>query len=217
MSLTGKPKPRRLVRAHRPLQLLMGNLTLSLMDRRSASLRRLLPALLLLLAGFAFAGEKFQQPAPVALDHDGDKWARKTLKKLTLEQKVGQIMMLPAPAEFLNLASPEYLRLRDLLQRYHLGGFTLTVRWEGPLIYRNMPYEAAHWTNALQELSEVPLIFAADFERGLSMRLQAATTFPHAMAFGAAGNPQYAEAFGRITALESRAIGVHWNFFPWPT
>src|SRR3989441_10325520 len=46
------------------------------------------------------------------------------------------------------------------------------------------------------------------------MRLQGATTFPHAMAFGAAGKLDYAEAFGRITAQEARAIGVHWNFFP---
>ena len=34
------------------------------------------------------------------------------------------------------------------------------------------------------------------------------------MAFGAAGKAEYAEAFGRITAQESRAVGVHWNFFP---
>jgi beta-N-acetylhexosaminidase len=46
------------------------------------------------------------------------------------------------------------------------------------------------------------------------MRLHGATDFPHAMAFGAAGKPEYAEAFGRITAQEARAIGVHWNFFP---
>ena len=46
------------------------------------------------------------------------------------------------------------------------------------------------------------------------MRLHGATVFPHAMAFGAAGKPEYAEDFGRITALEARAIGVHWNFFP---
>src|SRR5438045_7181667 len=32
------------------------------------------------------------------------------------------------------------------------------------------------------------------------------------MAFGAAGRPENAEAFGRVTALESRAMGVHWNF-----
>jgi beta-N-acetylhexosaminidase len=34
------------------------------------------------------------------------------------------------------------------------------------------------------------------------------------MAFGAAGKLDYAESFGRITAQEARAIGVHWNFFP---
>jgi beta-N-acetylhexosaminidase len=34
------------------------------------------------------------------------------------------------------------------------------------------------------------------------------------MAFGADGNLQDAESFGRITAEESRAIGIHWNFFP---
>src|SRR5438046_10751961 len=34
------------------------------------------------------------------------------------------------------------------------------------------------------------------------------------MAFGAAGKPAYAEAFAKVVARESRAIGVHWNFFP---
>src|SRR5437588_5025809 len=46
------------------------------------------------------------------------------------------------------------------------------------------------------------------------MRLNGTTVFPHAMAFGATRNPESAEAFGRISALEARAIGVHWNFFP---
>lgn len=46
------------------------------------------------------------------------------------------------------------------------------------------------------------------------MRLRGATPFPHAMAFGAAGKEDYAKAFGRITAEEARAVGVHWNFFP---
>ena len=46
------------------------------------------------------------------------------------------------------------------------------------------------------------------------MRLYGTTIFPHPMAFGAAGKPEYAENFGRVTAQEARAIGVHWNFFP---
>jgi beta-N-acetylhexosaminidase len=34
------------------------------------------------------------------------------------------------------------------------------------------------------------------------------------MAFGGDGKLEDAEAFGRITAEEARAIGIHWNFFP---
>src|ERR1019366_8647853 len=61
---------------------------------------------------------------------------------------------------------------------------------------------------------KLPLLVAADFERGISMRLHGGTEFPDAMAFGATGKAEYAEDFARVTALESRAIGVHWNFFP---
>ena len=46
------------------------------------------------------------------------------------------------------------------------------------------------------------------------MRLNGVTGFPHAMAFGAAGNLDYARQSGRITAMEARAIGVQWNWFP---
>lgn len=172
--------------------------------------------LLLLLAVPALAKDKdrFQQARPVQLDRNGDKWAEKALKKMSLEQKVGQMIMPLKQADFMNVNSPDFLKLRDLVQKYHLGGITLTVKAEGPFLYKNYPYEAAAWTNALQQAAEFPLIFTADFERGLSMRLYGGTVFPHAMAFGAARSVADAEAFGRITALESRAIGVHWNFFP---
>ena len=76
------------------------------------------------------------------------------------------------------------------------------------------PYEAAELLNRLQKESKLPLLFAADFERGVATRLIGTTNFPHAMAFGADGKLEDAEAFGRITAQEARAIGVHWNFFP---
>jgi beta-N-acetylhexosaminidase len=98
--------------------------------------------------------------------------------------------------------------------KYHVGSFAMTVRWEPPFLYRSQPYEAAVLLNRLQQDSKLPLLFAADFERGVTMRLQGATSFPHAMAFGAAGKTDYAASFGRIIAQESRAVGIHWNFFP---
>src|SRR6266852_2364278 len=169
---------------------------------------------LLALSMPAFAKEKFQHAGPIHLDRDGEKWAEKTLRKLSLEEKVGQLFMVWVRAEFLNVNSPEYLQLRDTMRQYHVGSFAMTVRWEPPFLYRNEPYEAAELLNRLQQESKLPLLIAADFERGVTMRLHGATTFPHAMSFGATGKADYAEAFDRITAQESHAVGVHWNFFP---
>ena len=90
----------------------------------------------------AFAKDKFSQPRPIQLDRDGEKWAQKTLHNLSLEEKVGQLFMIWVRAEFLNVNSPEYLQLRDSINKYHVGSFAMTVRAEGPFLYRNQPYEA---------------------------------------------------------------------------
>ncbi len=170
--------------------------------------------LVLLLMSASFAKDKFQKPGPIQLDHDGEKWAEKTLHKMSTEEKVGQLFMVWARAQFLNNDSEIFAQLRDTMNKYHVGGFTMTVPVDGPFLIKSEPYEAAMLLNHLQEESKLPLLFAADFERGLSIRLNGPTIFPSAMAFGAAGKFDYAENFGRITAHEARAIGIHWNFFP---
>jgi beta-N-acetylhexosaminidase len=177
--------------------------------------RTLVPLLLALaLIGTASAKDKYQRPGPVHLTRDGEKWAEKTLHKLTLEEKVGQVFMIWCRASFLNVENPEYLQWREEMQKYHVGSFAMTVHVDGPYLLRSEPYEAAELLNRLQSESKLPLLFAADFERGVSMRLLGTTVFPHAMAFGGDGKVEDAETFGSITALESRAIGIHWNFFP---
>jgi beta-N-acetylhexosaminidase len=169
-------------------------------------------SLILALALAAFAKEK--RPQPLTHSERGDKWAEKTLHKLTLQEKIGQVFMVWCRAGFLNVESPEYLQLRDTMKKYHIGSFAMTVHVDGPFLLRTGPYEAAELLNRLQHDSKLPLLFAADFERGVSMRLTGTTNFPHAMAFGADGSLADAENFGRITGEEARAIGVHWNFFP---
>jgi beta-N-acetylhexosaminidase len=151
---------------------------------------------------------------PVHLDRKGERWAAATLHRMTLEEKVGQMIVVWARVQFLNPESPEYLELRDEMKKYHVGGFGVTDVVEGPQLIMSEPLEAAALTNRLQKDSEYPLLIAADFERGLSMRLVGATAFPAAMAFGAAGDKNLARQFGRISAIESRAIGVQWNWFP---
>jgi beta-N-acetylhexosaminidase len=177
-------------------------------------LRRTFLLLTIFLLTFpAFPKTKYQ-PLPVRLDRDGEKWAQKTLKKMPVEEKVGQLFMVWTRAQFLNVNSPEYAQLRDTMNKYHVGSFAMSVRYEAPFLYKTEPYEAAQLLNNLQHDSKLPLLIAADFELGLSNRLNGATAFPNAMALGATGHLDYAESFGRITGQEARAIGVHWNFFP---
>jgi beta-N-acetylhexosaminidase len=133
---------------------------------------------------------------------------------MTLEEKIGQMIVVWAKVKFLNPENPEYIELRDEIAKYHVGGFGVTDAVEGSQLFMSEPLEAAALTNRLQKDSKYPLIFAADFERGLSMRLEGATAFPAAMAFGATDDKNLARQFGRISAQESRAIGVEWNWFP---
>src|ERR1700728_602845 len=176
---------------------------------------RIFVAVLLALTLTLPALAKDKHPRRPPLDAArGDKWASKTLHKLTVEEKIGQLFMIWCRASFLNVESPEYLAWLEAMRKYHVGSFTMSVHVDGPFLLRTEPYEVAELLNRLQRESKLPLLVAADFERGLSMRMLGATNFPHAMAFGADGNIEDAETFGLITGQEARAIGVHWNFFP---
>ena len=190
--------------------------------------RRLLPIALLLAAALCSAQDfpkdfpknndkskdRFLRPGPIHLDKAGRKWADKTLRKMSREEKVGQLFAIWVKAQFLNDADPIFVQLRDNIGKYHIGSLVMSVPVDGPVLLKGQPYDAAELLNRLQRSSKLPLLVAADFERGVSMRVNGASVFPHAMAFGATGKPENAEAFGRISAMEARAIGVHWNFFP---
>jgi beta-N-acetylhexosaminidase len=150
-------------------------------------------------------------PAPVVTQN----WAENTLSTLSVEEKVGQLFMIRMRVEFLGKESPEYIRLRDSIRKYHVGSLAMSVPSTGHFLYGNDRDQTVRLLNQLQSESKLPLLVAGDFERGvLPPRLFGTTVFPHAMAFGATGNLTYAEEFGRITAQESRALGVHWNLFP---
>src|SRR5579863_2064393 len=175
--------------------------------------------LFLLALTVALPASAVDKPAAkrtAAIHHtrEGERWAERTLRRLTVEEKVGQVFMIWCRASFLNVENPEYLQWREAMKKYHIGSFAMTVHVDGPFLLRSEPYEAAELLNRLQHDSKLPLLFAADFERGVSTRLLGTTVFPHAMAFGGDGKLEDAETFGRITGEESRAVGIHWNFFP---
>src|ERR1035437_7872086 len=136
------------------------------------NLRRLGTRPLLALVLLSAIGTSAAAPASVHLDRSGEKWAASTLRKMTLEEKIGQMIMVWAHVQFLNVDSPEYLLMQEEMRTYHVGGFGVTIAGEGGMLVKSQPLEAAQLTNELQKDSKYPLFFAADFERGLPLALQ---------------------------------------------
>ena len=141
-------------------------------------------------------------------------WVESTLRKMTVRDKLGQMLMPYYFGVFESTESPAYKDLLHQVEDNHVGGFILgTIR--GPLgIERSQVYPTVVITNALQAHSKVPLLIGADFESGTGMRLDEGTNFPSAMAIGATDDPQLAYKAGKDTALEARAAGIHWIFAP---
>src|SRR5271163_690950 len=141
-------------------------------------------------------------------------WVESTLKKMTLREKLGQMLMPYYFGVFTSAVSADYKNLVHEVEDNHVGGFIVgTTR--GPLgIERSQVYPTAELTNELQRRAKVPLLIGADFESGTGMRLDEGTSFPSAMAVGATGDPKLAYQIGKVIALESRAAGVHWIFAP---
>jgi beta-N-acetylhexosaminidase len=141
-------------------------------------------------------------------------WVESTLKKMTLREKLGQMLLPYYFGVFTSAESSDYKNLVHEVEENHVGGFIVgTTR--GPLgIERSQVYPTAELTNELQRRAKVPLLIGADFESGTGMRLDEGTSFPSAMAVGATNDPKLAYTIGKVIALESRAAGVHWIFAP---
>lgn len=159
--------------------------------------------------------EKHQKSSVRNVQGESEQWVEKTMSSLSLEEKVGQLFMVRMRVEFLEKHGTEYAQLLDSIRKYHVGALAMSAPMDGKFVRSNRRIETVMLLNQLQNEAKLPLLVAGDFERGvLPPRLFGTTVFPHAMAFGAAGKLAYAEEFGRITAQESRALGVHWNLFP---
>lgn len=149
--------------------------------------------------------------------HESAKWVNTTLKSLTLEQKVGQMLMGRLEGDFENVNTPELKRVEEIIRKYDIGGYAVGI---------GSPAEIALKVNALQGVARLPMLIAADLEWGSGMRLWrptylpygmeggGGTAFPFNMGIGATGDPALADTIGRITAAEARAVGINWIFAP---
>jgi beta-N-acetylhexosaminidase len=145
---------------------------------------------------------------------DAGKWVDSTLKQMSVEEKVGQVLFTTYHGSFTPADSAAYAQMMHDVEELHVGGF-INVTQGSPLGFlKSQAYPSAVLSNQLQAKSKLPLLIGADFERGTAMRLDEGTSFPTAMALAAAGNPKDAYTMGKITALEARAAGIQWIYAP---
>jgi beta-N-acetylhexosaminidase len=169
-------------------------------------------ALLLLMTSTARSQKKPAKKATATPRTNA--WVESTLRKMTLREKIGQMLMPLYFGSFTSAESDEYKNLLHQVTVNAVGGF-IAGTTRGPLgIQRGQVYATAVLTNELQRRAKIPLLIGADFESGTRMRLDGGTSMPSAMAIGATGDPKLAYIAGKITAMEARAAGVQWIFAP---
>ena len=166
----------------------------------------------------------FAQSGLDELDNESRRWIDETLDTMTLDEKIGQLVLPSFRSVYASSDSDVYDGLSGLVQQQRVGGFhVFGGRQMVPDVLLNnvysrtvlgRPLAAASILNRLQAESRIPLLITADFETGVGFRMVGATNFTRAMAFGASGDLALAFEAGRVTAIESRAIGVHVNFAP---
>jgi beta-N-acetylhexosaminidase len=133
---------------------------------------------------------------------------------MTLDEKLGQLLMLYVWGRFTSAEDPGFRQLARWVAEGKVGGLLLQAQRTPRGIEIDQVYPTAALLNQLQSRAKIPLLVAADFETGTAMRLSEGTRLPHLMAIAATGDPRDAHTAGKITAIEARAAGVNWIFAP---
>lgn len=148
-------------------------------------------------------------PGPIrpslALGADVSRWVERTMRRMSVEDKVAQMIACRYAGDFLPADADQATYLRELVAKHKVGGM---------IIFGGEAYETAHLNNRLQSLADIPLLIASDLERGTGTQITGATLFPTIMGLGAAGSETLAYEMGKSTALEGRALGIHITYAP---
>ncbi|RPJ64363.1 MAG: TonB family protein [Acidobacteria bacterium] len=185
----------------------------------------LILSFLAVLSG-AFLAASADPPRP-PLDKAAEKWVQDTLKRMTLDEKVGQLLAPAINSVYTPTDSDIEEQKLHLVRDLHVGGIHVFGTAEtfpqamlnpnygnGSASRKGDPYAAAALLNRLQQAAKIPLMTTADFEGGTNYILNGGTRFPRAMVLGATRDPELAFRAGQLAATEGRAVGVMVDFYP---
>lgn len=134
---------------------------------------------------------------PFCLKDEDMSWVINTFNKLSLEEKVGQILF--------PLGSSDRTQLEKMIKEIKPGGILFRPR-EG----RNI--QEIH--RFVQDISEIPLFIAANLESGGNGVVLDGTYFGNAMQISATNNEEFAYKLGLVSGREGSAVGVNLSFSP---
>lgn len=137
-------------------------------------------------------------------------FASYSLKEMTLEEKVGQLLMVHFNGEKVNDDA------KILVKDTKVGGI-IYYNWSNGL---HSPEQIQTLSTGLQKLTEanqnpIPLLIAADQEGGVVARLNNGfTKFPGNKALGETFDPNLAEGAALAMGEELQAVGINMNLAP---
>src|SRR5690606_36455456 len=112
---------------------------------------------------------EIKYPSVFDLKIEDKAWIESTLERMTLEEKCSQMIMPWVLGNYSSFDSKEFQRIKNLVENKKVGGL---IFFKGDILNEAMII------NQMQEISDIPLLIASDFERGLAMRLTDAAEFP---------------------------------------
>ena len=112
--------------------------------------------------------------------------------------------MIRSDGKFYNDEFWRKKHIENLIGNYKIGGL---------ITFSGSVHGTFNNIKSFQEKSEIPLLIAADYERGLGTFIEG-TLFPSNMAISATNDTSLAYKQGKITAIEAKAIGVNMILAP---
>ncbi len=129
-------------------------------------------------------------------------WADSVLKTLTLDEKIGQLLMVAA---YSNKDEFHYRAIDSLVINNKIGGL---------IFMQGAPNRHATLSNRYQKESKVPLLISIDGEWGLAMRLDSVVKYPWQMTLGAIQDNQLIYKMGTQIGGQCKRLGIQVNFAP---
>ncbi len=130
------------------------------------------------------------------------RWVDSLLAHMSLEQKIGQLLMVPA---YSAPGQANRTQIERWIREYQIGGL---------IFMQGSPHRQVALTNAYQRQSAIPLLIAMDAEWGPSMRLDSLPRYPNALTLGALREDSLVYKVAQAIARQCKRLGVHINFAP---